>query len=480
MSGSTGASRIQSREHFKQFLKTYEKVISKFPGFVSIAPSGSYNSDMSKTDFGDIDLITHIKSDTDKATLKKELQRWLEQLPDSVVVPFGETRYKGRRSLNTGEIVTIRYHDAKLGYSVQIDNIIALDKSEADFKLKFLDFTAEKQGLILGLMKVACLEYPLAGLFAKIGVRAPLTLPPDQEYEFNLSSTELQLRHVVYEPGTYKQKSRSVVWASRNFEMVRKILPNYNLDAPFEDLLAAAKRNLHNPRSKMRMQGVFNSMISVKSGEVGTAKGANKTKAIDRVNAIMGESMSFKSFIKENSNNGVVCSFGRMQPPTIGHGQLVAKVVETARKHSCDHVIYLSKTQDRKDNPLDVSTKVAYAKKAWPGVNFKPADEHIRTFIEMVTALGLVYTGKLYMVAGSDRVQQYQTILDKYNGTEYNFESIEVVSAGQRDPDSDGVDGMSGTKMRNAAKIGDLVSFKRGVPKGVDAEKLMNDISKNQ
>ena len=300
MSGSTGADRIKSREHFKKFLASYENLIKKFPGFVSIEPSGSYNSNPDKTEFGDIDLVTHIKSDKDKTILKKELAKYLESLPDSVVVPFGSDRYKGKRSLNTGEIVTVRYHDKELGYSVQIDNIIALDKTEADFKKKFLDFAAEKQGLILGLVKVATIEQPLKPLFAKMGIHAPTELPKDEEYEFNLSSIELQLRHVVYEPDSFKQKSRTVVWKSRNIDDIKKILNKYNLDVDFDTLLKQVKKNIKNPRSKNRIKGVFSSMITVKSGEIGTPKGEEKVKALHKINAVLGESLlSFKDFLNE-------------------------------------------------------------------------------------------------------------------------------------------------------------------------------------
>lgn len=299
MSGSTGADRIQSREHFKQFLKSYTEVIKHFPGFVSITPSGSYNSNLSKQDFGDIDLITHINSDKDKATVKKELAVMLAKLPDSVIVPFKSDRYKGKKFLNTGEIVTIRYHDAKLNYSVQIDNIIALDKTEADFKKKFLDFAAEKQGLILGLVKVATIEQPLKPLFAKMGIKAPTELPADEEYEFNLSSIELQLRHVIYEANSFKQKSRSVVWSSRNFDDIKKILNKYNLDADFDTLLKQVKKNIKNPRSKNRIKGVFSSMISKKSGEIGTPKGAEKDRALLAIQTVLEDKgiLSFRDYI---------------------------------------------------------------------------------------------------------------------------------------------------------------------------------------
>ena len=300
MSGSTGADRIQSRKHFAQFLKSYESLISKFPGFVSVKPSGSFNSDPSKQDFGDIDLITHIQSDKDKAVVKKELAAFMSKLPDTTIVPFSSAKYAGKKVGNTGEIITVRYHDDELGYSVQIDNIIALDKTEAEFKGTFLDLPAEKQGLVLGLVKIASIESDPSILFKKLHINMPTDLPPDTEYEFNLSSVELQLRKVHYEPGTYKQISRDVVWSSRDFKSIKTLLYQYDLNKSFDDLLKQAKIKIHNPRSHKRIAGVFSSMISVKSGEVGTAKGKNKEVAINKIKQAFGESfVSFTEFIDE-------------------------------------------------------------------------------------------------------------------------------------------------------------------------------------
>ena len=186
-----------------------------------------------------------------------------------------------------------------MGYSAQIDNIIALDHTEASFKQLFLDLPAEKQGLILGLTKVATIETSPKILFKKLNIRAPDTLDKDQEYEFNLSSVEIQLRKVTYEPGTFKQASREVVWKSRNFDDLEKILYQFKINTTFEDLIKQAKQKLKNPRSNARMQGVFTSMISVKSGEVGTQKGSDKTAAINKVKSIFGESyvMGFNEYL---------------------------------------------------------------------------------------------------------------------------------------------------------------------------------------
>ena len=173
MSGVAGADRVKSRQDFAQFLKDYQKVLAKFPGFQSMKPSGSYNSNLEKQDFGDIDLIVHITSDKDKATVKKELQAFFTRMPDTVIVPFSSEKHAGKRTYNAGELVSVRYHDDTLGYSAQIDNIVALDQSEADFKQQFLDLPAEKQGLILGLTKIATIESDPQTLFKKLGISAP-------------------------------------------------------------------------------------------------------------------------------------------------------------------------------------------------------------------------------------------------------------------------------------------------------------------
>jgi hypothetical protein len=285
-SGVAGGNRIASRADFQQFLKSYQSIISKFPGFVSIQPSGSYNSNPNKTDFGDIDLITHIKSAKDKQTVKKELVSFFEKMPDDIIVPFGSAKYAGKKTYNSGEIVTVRYQDPILGYSSQIDNIIALDQIEAQFKGSFLDMPAEVQGLVLGLVKVATLEAPIPVIFKNLGIKGPTELEPNQEYAFNLSSIELQLRKVTYEPGTYKEVSREIVWTSTNFSDIKKILFQYDLSKGFDNLLAQCQHNLTNPRSGRRISGVFSSMISVKSGEVGTPKGDEKQRAIDKVNKV--------------------------------------------------------------------------------------------------------------------------------------------------------------------------------------------------
>ena len=364
MSGVAGAKRVKSRADFAHFLGDYKKVIAKFPGFQSMTPSGSYNSDLAKQDFGDIDLIVHITSDKDKATVKKELQAFFTRMPETVIVPFTSEKHAGKRTYNAGELVSIRYHDAGLGYSAQIDNIIALDQSEASFKQQFLDLPAEKQGLVLGLTKIATIETHPQILFKKLGISAPPLTEPNEEYEFNLSSVEIQLRKVTYKPGTFEQIGRKVIWTSRDFDDLRTLLYQYDLDADFNKLLAQSKQTIRNPRSNNRMQGVFSSMISVKSGEVGTAKGAGKEAALSKVKQTFGEGKSrlLNELVKPKDRT-VVMAFGRFQPPTVGHKLLIDAVQREAQLANADPVIYVSRTQDHKINPLTVDQKMYYLKK---------------------------------------------------------------------------------------------------------------------
>ena len=186
----------------------------------------------------------------------------------------------------------------------------------------------------------------------------------------------------------------------------------------------------------------------------------------------------FKQLIKELPSKKVVFAFGRFQPPTTGHELLVNAVKKIASAQKADHVIFASRTHDKKSNPLPVDRKVYYLKRMFPKTNFVAANEEIRTFMEAAKALNKKYKN-LVMIAGSDRVPEYKKLLEKYNGDVFTFDTIEVVSAGERDPDADTASGMSGTKMREAAKKGDFALFKKGLPHTLtelDGKRLMNEI----
>jgi len=187
---------------------------------------------------------------------------------------------------------------------------------------------------------------------------------------------------------------------------------------------------------------------------------------------------NFRQLLKELPSKKVVFTFGRFQPPTIGHGLLISTATHIAEKQDADCFIYASRTQNKKDNPLPVDRKIYFLKRMFPKVNFVAAGEDTRTPIEVAKHLNKKYKN-LILVVGSDRVDTFTKLLNSYNGKEYHFDTIEVLSAGERDPDSDSVSGMSGTKMRLAAKDNDFESFKKGLPNNftsVDAKRMMSEL----
>ena len=174
--------------------------------------------------------------------------------------------------------------------------------------------------------------------------------------------------------------------------------------------------------------------------------------------------------INEAVQNKAVITFGRMNPPTVGHEKLVNKIVSTAISEKGTPLVYLSKTQDAKKNPLTYDQKIKYAQ-AFFGKRLvvkSPA----KTIIEVAKEIQKSGYKDLVLVVGSDRVKEFETLLNKYNGKDFTFDSIKVVSAGDRDPDSDDVSGMSASKIRAAAADGDLDLFTKGIPTRNDRMRL--------
>lgn len=174
----------------------------------------------------------------------------------------------------------------------------------------------------------------------------------------------------------------------------------------------------------------------------------------------------------ENDKKVAVLAFGRMNPPTIGHKKLADKVASIKG----DHFIFLSQTQKPKTDPLDFDTKVKFAQQFFPNVTV--GDRAVRTIIDAMKYLNAKgYTDIIY-VAGSDRIPAFTDLLNKYNNVEYEFDSIEIVSAGERDPDADGAEGMSASKMRAAASDGDLEAFTQGTPNPKLAKQMYDAVRK--
>jgi len=181
----------------------------------------------------------------------------------------------------------------------------------------------------------------------------------------------------------------------------------------------------------------------------------------------------------------LVFAFGRFNPPTTGHEKLIKKVASVAGSNP--YRIYPSFTTNPKKDPLPHSLKVAYMRKMFPKHRKNIiADNKMKTAIFIAEAVYKEGFKNLIMVAGSDRVKEFSTLLNRYNDAPdksgkqlFQFDSVKVVSAGERDPDSEGVSGMSASKMRAAAADGDKDSFLTGLPSGFkEGEKLYRDVRK--
>lgn len=177
-------------------------------------------------------------------------------------------------------------------------------------------------------------------------------------------------------------------------------------------------------------------------------------------------------FLRElfESKKTAVFAFGRMNPPTSGHKKLVNKM----KSLPGEKFLFLSHTQNAKTDPLDFNTKIRFAKQFFPDVNV--GDPQVRTIIQALQKLETLGFTDLIYVAGSDRISAFEELLHKYNGSEYNFNSIQVTSSGDRDPDSDHIQGMSATKMRAAALASNVDAFKQGVPDPRLATALYNAV----
>ena len=155
----------------------------------------------------------------------------------------------------------------------------------------------------------------------------------------------------------------------------------------------------------------------------------------------------------------IVFSFGRLNPITIGHEVLVNKVVSMARSRNAIARIYLSHSQSATKDPLSYSDKISFARAAFGKVVTK---SNAKTIIEIMKSLDSEKFTDVTMIAGSDRVDEFERLLNKYNGKDYTMDSITILSAGERDPDAEGVVGMSGSKMRELAKTGKEKEFIAG------------------
>ena len=188
---------------------------------------------------------------------------------------------------------------------------------------------------------------------------------------------------------------------------------------------------------------------------------------------------SFKQFFTEKENEKAVAfAYGRFNPPTIGHEKLINTVVQTAKANGADYFIIPSKSSakqtpaERKKNPLSLEERTNILKHVVP--NPDAVVDFGATFVDALKKFQEMGYTKVYHIAGSDREQSFMIPVNKYNGKPdqsgnipFQFDSYSFVSAGQRDPDSEGVEGMSASKLRQLAIEGDYETFETGMSKEV-------------
>jgi cytidyltransferase-like protein len=450
MSGSAGGNRI-TRESVAKTVDSYiNRILKKFPAFKSAKVSGSYNTS-AKEDFGDIDLIVNLKSD-DKKGVKVDLAKFLSALPDDIIVPFKSEKYKGKKYLNTGEIVTILYPiEGQPDQYVQIDNIVSVSDDEAEFKKEFLDYPAEIQGLLLGLAKVICLEEDPKSIFTRMGIKNIPELEANQEYEFNLSSAGLTLRIVTL--NNFKETDRTEVWKTSNWSNIKRLFTNYKIDGSFEDLLNDISSKVKNPRSKNRIKGIFNSMVSIKSGEVGTPKGDNKQKSLDKVNNTLSETNLGRylvSLLLEQDQPTIALYPGKFKPPHKGHVSVVKQLLNKA-----DQVVVLISPKIHDGISPDESVA------AWELYKDQLVDgDKIEIRVSAVTPVKDVYDFvennpelTVYAAYGKGEEDRYKN-LSKYP-------NAKIFDAGN-------FGGLNATDLRKAIRDGNEEEIKKFLPDGVE------------
>ena len=186
-------------------------------------------------------------------------------------------------------------------------------------------------------------------------------------------------------------------------------------------------------------------------------------------------------FLKEDDRSTAVFAFGRFNPPTIGHKKLLDKLESTAQQVNGKAFLFLSHKQNNKTDPLSHKEKTDYLKMFYPKLAI--GDPAVKTIIQALQKIEAEGRTRIVMVAGSDRVAEFQKLLNQYNGKPdkqgnllYKFDNIDVVSAGERDPDQDGASGASASKARELANKGQEHEFSKIIMGGNTGKKLYDII----
>ena len=167
-------------------------------------------------------------------------------------------------------------------------------------------------------------------------------------------------------------------------------------------------------------------------------------------------------------------AFGRFNPPHAGHLQLMDVAAQSAEAEGSDYIIVPSRTQDKKKNPLDADTKISMMRSMFPQHSERIMnDPGNRSIFDVLKRAHNDGYANVRIVAGQDRVKEFDKLSQSYNGALYQFDGLEVISSGDRDPDSDGVEGLSSSRMRLAAMEGDFKTFRSGLPEDIPRKQAM-------
>jgi len=174
---------------------------------------------------------------------------------------------------------------------------------------------------------------------------------------------------------------------------------------------------------------------------------------------------------REGDPADITIAFGRFNPPTVGHEKLLNRVKSVAGKG--EYAIYPSRSNDPKKNPLDPDEKISYMQQMFPKHSERIVnDPESKTIFDVLKKSNAAGARSINIVVGADRLKEFENLANKYNGELYDYDRIRVISAGERDAESEGVEGMSASKLRKAVSSDDFESFSKGLPKGFGDENM--------
>jgi nicotinic acid mononucleotide adenylyltransferase/predicted nucleotidyltransferase len=472
MSGAAGGTRIP-RSAVEQTVKDYtDNILSRIEGFKDAKLSGSFNRP-EKEDFGDIDIIVTIETDRTKKEVKKAIADLFQSLPDKELPPLQNPRYKGKKFINHGEMVSNLYPISGMpGEFVQVDNIISLSQEEGEFKKTILDYPAELQGLILGLVKTPLLEEDPKVVFSRLGIKDIPKAGKDQEYEFHIDTSDLTLRLVTYGEN-YRILNSNTVWQSKDYNDVQTLLKDYDLKGSFEDIIAKVK-TLKNERSKNRVKGFFKKSIKVGAAEKDTPKGDTKQRALDTV-AQLEESYRSKArnglraqYLEEEEKTRTAIFPGAFKPP---HKDHINRIIAASEKVGNEGkvIVLVSPSTRAKDGQETIS-----AKQSLRVFNILKDKDIIPSNVNIIISPEKSPVLAAYKEFEANKDQPYIAVFGKddkarFKNIDEKLPNVEVNSF-----ESAGIGNTSATDLRIALLNKDKSEVEKYIPAGITADEYID------